>query len=40
MDVDIVEGAVDVSECAVIGVANGSSGSERTAGSAGAVGAA
>jgi hypothetical protein len=38
MDVDTVEGAVDVSESAVVGVANGSSGSERTAGSVGAVG--
>jgi len=33
VDVDTVEGAVDVSEWAVVGVAKGSSGSERTAGS-------
>lgn len=36
LDVDRVEGAVDVSELAVVGVANRSSGSERTAGSVGA----
>lgn len=38
VDVDRVEGAVDVSEWAVIGVAKDSSGSERTADSMGAVG--